>query len=149
VQTDIQYITETASLQGEFLIVKSSQPSGRAVGQGLNDAAPVATVVGTGNPPSGTKVAGLALDAVVNIDQTRQHRNYQRTEQVVGENVALLKDGWVWTNMVIGTPAAGDKAYLGPNGKLGNSQINSLDPVGRFDTSVDTNGYAKVVVKIP
>jgi hypothetical protein len=46
-------------------------------------------------------------------------------------------------------PAAGDKAYLGPNGKLGNTQSNSLDPVGKFDTAKDTNGYAKVTIKIP
>jgi len=119
-----------------------------ASGQGINDSAPVASTGGTGVPASGSRVIGLLLDYVVQIDPTRQHRNYQRTEQLVGEPVAILKDGMVWTNKVTGTPAAGDPAYPGPGGTIQNSQANGLPQLGEFKTSKDADGYCKVYVKL-
>jgi hypothetical protein len=145
--TDISHISEDDMEAGSLLVVKSSQPSGRGVGQGINDEAPVAVAL-TGAPPSGTSVAGVLLDGVVDIDPVRQHRNFQKTEQLVGEPVCLLKDGWVWTDKITGTPAAGDTAYLATGSTFGTSQTNAVPAVGKFITAKNADGFAKVSVKI-
>lgn len=145
--TDISYISEKAEEAGSLLCVKVSQPSGRGVGDGLNEAAPVATSLSS--IPSGTMVAGVLLDNVVDIDQAKQHRNFQRVEQVVGENICLLKDGFVRTNKISGTPTAGAPAYLATNGNFSPTQTNSIPAVGKFETAKGTDGFAKVTIKIP
>lgn len=146
--TDIGNVTESVSKAGELLILKTGQTT-TASGQGINDLAPVAAVVGTGNPPSGTVVLGAALDPVVDVDETKGHRNWHTGEQVVGEPVALLTDGWIYTDMVTGTPSAGAAAYVGASGNFTDTQVNSIPAVGRFLTSKDPDGYAKVYVKLP
>lgn len=167
--TDIDFTCDVEAEAGTILIY-GTQPSGHAVGQGVNEAAPVATVPGTGTPASGTRIAGVLLSDVEDIYAhalladgstasglaagvgdpalVRQHRNAHKTTQVVGENVPLLKDGKVWTNRVVGTPSAGDPAYLGASGKFSATQSNNLPQVGKFETSKDADGYAKVVVKL-
>jgi hypothetical protein len=144
---DISYVSEKAEEAGSLLCVKATQPTGRGVGAGQNEAAPVATSLAA--IPSGTVVAGVLINNVVDIDQTRQHRNFQRVEQVVGENVTLLKDGFVRTNKISGTPAAGAPAYLATNGNFSPTQTNAIPPVGKFETAKGTDGFAKVTVKIP
>lgn len=146
--TNIRHICDTTGEAGVLMILKASQPSGRGVGQGINDSAPVA-VPCTGTPASGARVLGVLLDDVKGIDPATQHRNFQRTDQLVGENVAILCDGWVRTNKISGTPAAGDTAYIGTDGAFANSQTNSIPAVGKFDTSKDTDGFAIVTVKVP
>jgi hypothetical protein len=145
--TDIRHICNVAAEQGVVMVLPS-QSGGRGVSPGINDSAPVAAP-GSGTPASGTRVLGILMDYVVNIDPTRQHRNFQRTEQLVGENVAILKDGWVRTNQVSGTPTAGDTAYLGSNGQIQNSQVNSIPAVGYFQTGKGTDGFAIVTIKVP
>lgn len=146
--TNIRHICDTTGEAGTLMQLKASQPTGRAVGQGINDSAPVAVPV-TGTPASGIRVLGVLLDDVKGIDPVTQHRNFQRTDQLVGENVCILTDGFVRTNKITGTPSAGDTAYVGANGTFSASQTNSIPAVGKFETSKDTDGFAIVVVKIP
>jgi hypothetical protein len=148
-QTDISCFSNVVATGGQLAILKTSQASGHASGFGINDQTVEVTTQGTGTPSSGTRVIGVFLDDVVNVDQTKFHRNYQRVEQVVGENVCLLKDGWVVTDMITGTPVAGDKAYLGANSKFSPTQSNSNAEIGKFDTAKDAAGFAKVTIKVP
>ncbi len=145
---DIQYISEAAMEQGTFCIVKATQPSGAGVGAGINSNAPVAVAPPSGGPLAGAKPAGLLIDSVVDYDTTQVHQNFHKTQQRIGENVCLLKDGWVFTNLVNGTPAVGDKAYIGGFGKLQNTAVNSGEAVGVFQTSKDSDGYCRVAIKI-
>lgn len=168
--TDIGFISTSAAVAGQVAVYKSSQDTGHAVGQGINGAEPQCVPVGTGSPASGTKLAGVYLTDVIDIYQyalladgagasglaqgigdpilQRLHRNLQKTEQVVGENAYLLKDGVIWTNRITGTPAAGDDAYVGANSNLQNTQVNAIAQVGKFNTAKDSDGYAKVTIKI-
>ena len=147
VDETLLYTCDVAGEAGTLMVQKSSQPTGRAVGDGFNEAAPVA-VPGSGTPASGTVVVGVLMGDVVDIDQTRQHRNYQRVEQVVGENVWIMKDGFVRTDKVVGTPAAGADAYIGADGKFSATQTNSIPKVGRFETAKGSDGFARVAVKL-
>lgn len=144
--TNPDFICDVAAEAGQVLIIKATQPSGRGVGQAINDAAPVATL--SSSPPSGTVVAGLLLTDVQDIDEAVQHRNYQKVTQVKNENACLLTNGYVWTNKITGTPAIGGAAYLAANGTLGTSQTNSIPAVGEWKSSKDTDGYAKVYIKL-
>ena len=99
---------------------------------------------------SGRIPAGLSLANFVNIDQTRQKRNFHKDEQIVGEKAPLLRRGWVITDQIAAvTIAASDTAYLGASGLLTNSSAGSAPKVGQFATKKDADGYAKVHVHLP
>lgn len=104
---------------------------------------------------SGLVPAGLILATVVSIDQTRQHRNYHKDEQVIGEKVPLLTKGWVVTDQVIGAPTVGSYAYVGAiSGMLtptlsATGGLAATPKVGIFKSIVDENGFVKVEVNLP
>jgi hypothetical protein len=125
-------------------------------------AANVCTPTGLATPtsnPSGTKPAGLLLNDVVNLDLTRTHINWHQDQVQLGGKVTVLKQGFVVTNVIIGTPTAGAPAYYDASGFL-----TATDPstgglsgpagwakemqVGRFQTIKDADGYAKVEINI-
>ena len=93
--------------------------------------------------------AGLLLNDVVNIDLTRQHLNYHKDEVQIGSKVLLLRQGTVVTDQISGTPVIGESAHFDPNGLLvTSSQDSTSDPVGRFLSTKDSDGYAKVDINI-
>lgn len=107
-------------------------------------------VVGYVTAPSGAVPIGVLMNDVVSIDQTRQHLNQHKDEVQVNSKVTLMKRGVVVTNMIAGTPAAGDRAYLTGTGIISNTQpINEAPIVGRFLSIKDQNGYAKVHIDLP
>lgn len=113
---------------------------------------------------TGVAPVGLLLTDVVSYDLTRQHINFMRNEVQSGGKVTLLKKGWVVTNNITGTPSAGDYAYLTSSGSImpinpfntassnykAAGSINvALNPlVGRFLSTLDEDGYAKVQVDL-
>ena len=152
---DVSFFNNDVAERGIVLVYGPGGGSGTGLNSGsgvaLDDANQVASVAGN---PSGLIPAGLLLNNQVSIDQTRQHINFQRDEMIAGGKCALLRRGWVVTNMITGTPAAGNKAYLTANGKLtptksatGGTAATPL--VGEFMTSLDQDGYAKVEVNLP
>lgn len=106
------------------------------------------------NNPSGYVPAGLNLTYVVDIDQTRQRRNFQKMEAVVGEMVPLLTKGWVVTNNFAGSPTAGQTAYLSTSGTLtttvsATGGTAATPKVGQFQNVKDADGYIKVYIDLP
>lgn len=110
---------------------------------------------------SGQTPAGLLLDDMVSIDLTRQHINWYQDQMIIGGKVAVGKKGYWVTNSLIQGPAAitnGDLAVLTSSGNIMNlpasyatngSWNQALNPkVGRFMSSADEDGYAKVQVDI-
>ena len=97
---------------------------------------------------------GVLLNDVVNLDLTRQHINWHKDEVQKGGKVAILKKGYVVTNMITGTPTAGVLAYL-DDATAGNLTIKAnVDSteyihVGRFMSTKDEDGYAKVEINLP
>jgi len=100
---------------------------------------------------------GILLNDVVNKDLTRTHVNFHKDEVQKGGKVTLLTKGWVVTNSLYGTPAAGNLAYLGQSGNIATAtygadfdgMTEASNVVGRFTSSVDQNGYAKVFIDLP
>ena len=97
---------------------------------------------------------GILLNAVVNLDLTRQHINFHKDEVQKGGKVSILKKGWVVTNMITGTPVAGALAYLDDDtaGNLtvkANVDDGEYIPIGRFMSTKDEDDYVKVEINLP
>lgn len=105
--------------------------------------------------PSGLTPAGIFLSTFVNIDQTRQHRNFHKDEQVVGEKAPLMTKGWLVTDQVLGTPTVGQTAYISATSGFltptvsATGGIAATPKVGMFKSVADENGFVKVEVQLP
>jgi hypothetical protein len=140
--TDISFFMDTTGERGG-VVVHTTSGSGVSMDDGSAVVSYPTGVV------SGTKPAGLLLNDVVNLDLTRQHINWYRDEVQVGGKVTLLRQGQVTTNFVASgvSPAAGTDAYYDSLGRLTTTSTNSTK-VGRFLSSVDSDGYVKVDINI-
>lgn len=98
---------------------------------------------------SGVKVAGVLLQDVVNIDQTRYTRNMSKEEAVIGDFVDVATKGWVLTTKYTGTPTHHAPAYLTANGVV-TPTVSSTGGtvatpfVGYFGGAPDEDGYVKL-----
>jgi ApbE superfamily uncharacterized protein (UPF0280 family) len=139
--TDISYFMNETASRGVVVSV-STQGSGAA----MDNASAVATVAAEA---SGAVALGVLLNDVVNIDQTRQHLNWHKDEVQQGSKVTILTKGFVVTDQISGTPSAGDVAYLADSGLIAGSQDGTAPAIGRFLSTKDADGYAKVSVNLP
>jgi len=103
--------------------------------------------------PSGKVPAGILMNDMVNVDQAHYQINKYKDEVNKGGKVTLIDIGWVVTNKIEAgdTLTVGQKAYLGNSGLFTNTFVNTVasPPVGRFDSTKDENGYARVYVNLP
>lgn len=150
--TDISYFyTAGTATRGGVVVLDASAvagASGAALDQGENSVRYAAVT------PASVPV-GVLLNDVVDKDLTRTHLNQYKDEVQKGGKVTLLTRGWVVTNNVGGSPKAGDLAFASPftagqicNGSTFAAQSGCL-AVGRFMSSKDADGYAKVYINLP
>lgn len=145
-ETDITLTCESAASRGVVLVHKTSG-SGVALGESAGEADLLAA-------PSGYKVAGLLLNDVVSVDETRYHRNFHKDETKAGERCTLLRKGRVTTDKITGTPAVGDTAYLTANGVLTPTMsttggLAATPKVGQFVSIKDASGFVSVDLNLP
>jgi hypothetical protein len=137
------FMNEVAERGG--VVTMSTAGSGSALDQ-------AAALVTYAAAPSGKVAVGLLLADMVDIDQTKYHVNFHKNEVQKGGKVPLLTEGWVVTDMIYPgvTPTAGITAYLAHSGLLAITDvIGSNIKVGRFYSTKDEDGFAKVYVKLP
>ena len=139
--TDISYFMNETASRG-VLVSISTAGSGAA----MDNASALATVAANG---SGAAVLGVLLNDMVDIDQTRQHVNSHKDEVVKGNKVTILTKGWVVTDQISGTPTAGQTAYVANSGKFTATSATGYATVGRFLSTKDADGYAKIAVNLP
>ena len=148
-QTDVSFfMNEVAERGGCVTLASTSTPSGVSMDSSAN----VVTYV---TNPSGKVPLGILLNDMVNIDLTRQHINWHKDELQKGGKVTVLRKGYVITSLIgSGTPTAGAYAYVADSGYISTStRALILDlgaqPIGRFMTAKDADGYAKVEINLP
>ena len=120
-----------------------------------------AALISYPNNSSGAFPKGILMQDMVSIDLTRQHLNWYQDQVQIGGKLLVLVKGYVNTNSLIqgaAAIAAGDFAVLTSSGQIMNmSAANSYtgtwnkaqNPlVGRFLSSLDEDGYAKVEVDL-
>ena len=137
------FMNETAERGG--VVVQSTSGSGVAMDQ-------AASVASYAAAPSGKRPLGILMGDVVNVDLTRQRLNENKEETQIYGKVTIWSKGTVVTNMIYPgvTPTAGATAYLAHSGLLHTSDViggNQL--VGRFDSTKDEDGYARVDFNLP
>lgn len=108
---------------------------------------------------SGVKPLGVLMCDVVNLDLTRQHINFHKEEVQLGGKVTIWTKCTVVTNMIYPghTPTVGGKAYIGHSGYIAASNVATDHSdttgigkvVGRFLSTKDEDGYAKVQINLP
>ena len=122
-----------------------TQGSGVALDADLN-------VVNYAADPSGQVPMGILLQLVnPELSADRDFINKSNLEVRPGDKVTLVRQGILVTDMVIGTPAVGDIAYLAASGNIGTaSGVGGVNPViGRWETGVDVDGFARLSIQIP
>jgi hypothetical protein len=141
------FMNETATRGG--IVCYSTAGSGAALDQSAALATYKATI-------SGSIPIGMLMNDVVNLDLTRQHLNQHKDEVQQGRKVRLMTEGWAVTNMIYPgvTPTAGQTAYLAHSGYITSTEIVGVSnpevaQIGRFMSTKDEDGYAKVYVKLP
>lgn len=143
---EVSYFLNEVALRGNVVCV-STAGSGTAMDNVNN----VATVKGTS---SGALPLGILLNDFINVDLTRFPINWHKDQSVSGDKASILTKGWVVTDRVQGTPTAGQLAVLGSSGTVaglspGGTWNEALNPkVGRFRTSQDADGFAKVYIDL-
>ena len=147
-QTDVSFFMNEVAERGGVVVLNGT-PSGVA----MDSAANVVTYAAN---PSGTVPMGILMNDMVNLDLTRQHINWHKDEVQKGGKVTVLRKGYVLTNKIsgTGTPVAGNYAYVADSGLISTStRAIALDagaqPIGRFMTAKDADGYAKVEINLP
>ncbi len=147
VMHNIKYKSDAAIRAGSAVIFKTQTGSG-GVGQGINEKATIVTNY-TGAPASGSKCVGVALNEVISTYADTLPRTLLRpTQQFVGEPVLIGEIVELWTNEITGTPAQLAPAYLATGSTFGTTSVNSNPQVGTWMTTVDTDGYALLLVNV-
>jgi hypothetical protein len=143
-RTDISYFMTDVAERG-IIVVHDTAGSGAAMDSSKAKVKIPATV-------SGSLPVGLLLNDVVNLDLTRQHINFHQDEMQSSGKVTLLREGFVVTNKVSGTPTVGAPAYYNLAGEVTTTQTTagsySQPSIGRFLSVKDTDGYIKIDVHI-
>lgn len=147
-QTDISFFMNEAAERGGIASV-STAASGAAMDNGN-------ALVTYAADASGVVPMGVLINDMVDIDLTRQHLNQHKDEVPKGGKVTLLTKGWVVTDQIEGSVTDGTElAYLGHSGKIAASKVIDDDSseaglvVGRFASTVDQNGFAKIFIDLP
>lgn len=150
VDTDIRHFMNSVAERGGIVCwdVTGVNPSGAANDQSENNVAYVAA-------PSGHKPVGVLMNDVVNLDLTRQHKNFHKDEIQVGGKVTINAKATVTTDYIYPghNPMPGDVAYVGHSGYIANKKVQADDTgnhiVGRFETRKDEDGFATVTINLP
>lgn len=138
-QTDISFFyNDGTATRGGVVCHDTTAGSGAAMDQGVN-----LVKYSTSGVP-----VGVLLNDVVNKDLTRTHLNQYKDEVQKGGKVTVLRKGYVVTNNLVGNPVAGSGAYAS-TASAGGIAMSGDYQVGRFLSSKDEDGYAKVEVNLP
>ena len=144
--TDNSFFMNETSERGYIVVHGNGSTQSGGSGIAMDQAAALVALPGSAVTGTAAEPAGLLLNDVVNLDLTRQHLNHHQDEVQKGGKVLLLKQGWVVTDAIATTPAAGDVAYFDTDGKI--TTATTSDKVGRFLSSKDADDYCKVWINI-
>ena len=139
--TEISFFLNETAEKGQVVSV-STQGSGAA----MDNSSALATVAAEA---SGAVALGVLLNDMVNIDQTRQHINWHKDEVQKGGKVIILTKGFIVTDQISGNPTAGQVAYLADSGLIAGTQDGTAPAIGRFLSTKDADGFAKVSINLP
>lgn len=139
--------SQTSAERGGLASVTGTQGTGAAMGVSITDDPNNVYYHPTA---SGAIVKGVLLQTVTApLSATRDFINYENQEIRPGDKCTLVKKGFVVTDMIVGTaPTVGATAYLAASGYISKDQATSAPAIGRFETTKDAAGFARVSIDI-
>ena len=146
--TDITNFWTTVAAEKGGCASVVTQGSGAAIGQNIVDEP---NVVGYVADPSGAIAKGILIQTVAAVmSATRDFPNFENGEIRPGDKCTLVKRGFVVTDMIPAgiTPTAGAAAYLAASGFVSSTQATGAPQIGRFETTKDAAGFARVSIDI-
>ena len=142
-QTDISFFYNAGTAtRGGVVVLDAASASGAALDQGVN-LVKYKLATATDVP------VGILLNDVVDKDLTRTHLNWFKDEVQKGGKVTILTKGFVVTDQISGNPTAGQVAYLADSGLIAGTQDGTAPAIGRFLSTKDADGFAKVSINLP
>jgi hypothetical protein len=144
-RTDISfYYNAGVATRGGVVLNGATGGSGASMDQGVN-------LVRYKTWASGDVPIGILLNDVVNKDLTRTHLNVYKDEVQLGGKVTVLRGGYVVTNMIDNVTVVPHQVAYASAANAGNITNSGTAPqaIGRFLTSKDADGYAKVEINLP
>lgn len=148
--TDITNFWSTSQTSAEKGGIASISTAGSGAALGVNSTDDPNVVLYAADP-SGAIAKGVLIQTVAAaMSTTRDFPNYESDEIRPGDKCTLVKKGFVVTNMIPAavTPTAGAAAYLAASGYISSTQATGAPQVGRFETTKDANGYARISIDI-
>ncbi len=144
----IDHFMNSTATRGGIVSHNAPTASGAAMDQSESTVDYVAS-------PSGIMPRGVLMSDVVNLDLTRQHKNFHKEEVQVGGKVTVWPKCTVVTDFVYPghTPLPGQLAYVGHSGFIANVKVEADDTwdhvIGRWVTGKNEDGFAKVTINLP
>jgi hypothetical protein len=149
---DYAEVTDISNFWSEVAAQNTQEKGGIACvetagsGVALDD---VTNVVQYADSASGAVPKGVLLqDVNPPMSTTRDFKNFANMEVRPGEKVTLLRKGWLVTDMIDGTPVVGGGAYVGSSGLISATSGTASARIGRWETTLDADGFAKVYIDI-
>lgn len=146
--TDITNFWTTIAAEKGGCASVVTQGSGAAMGVNLIDEA---NVVGYVPSPANAVAKGILLQEVnAPLSATRDFLNFESLEIRPGDKCTLVKKGFVVTDMIPAsvTPTVGAAAYLAASGMISSTQATNAPQIGRFETTKNAAGFARVSIDI-
>lgn len=105
---------------------------------------------------SGVWPVGVLLNTREEFNYAKELERAQYDTDDIGTVVTLLRRGELDTDMLVENGgvsiAAGQPAYLAPDGKIGNANLSASGTeeqrVGQWMTAVDSNGFARIRIEL-
>lgn len=153
-------VTESQSTAGGVVSIATASSgvgldAGGTEGVDPGHAANVNTVSHRSQASGAFPVGMLTQDILNDQSNEPRRRNLHKNVAYVGGKVHLIRKGWVVTDRIVGNPTAGAVAYLFHSGYISATGVtDSSSPggvskqVGRFETSKDQDGFARVFIDL-
>lgn len=144
---DIRFACTSTGEAGMALVFKTA-----GSGVGVGDTAGSVEVIAN---PSGKAFAGILMHEVVELDETRFHRNDQKIQHLKNERCQMLKEGRVTTDNISGSiSSVPTNAYVTANGEFTatvdtNGGVAATPLAGQFESLKNENGFATIVINLP
>lgn len=137
---DVRHALPEVAERGKILCHTSTTAAGEVTG--------LATPTGVGVAP-----LGLLLFDVESMNYDRHGEYRQRDVVDVGSVIAVATKGEYETDLIVGTPSAGDTAYLAASGYVSPTQLGpnggtAAPVVGKFRSATNANGFARLYVDL-
>jgi hypothetical protein len=143
----------------QFILDRAAEPGTLVVASGVAGKVDVvgAVQIAAGDG-SGIYPMGVLLNTREEFNYAKELERSQYDTADIGTVVTLLRRGELQTDLVVANGgvaiAAGQPAYLAPNGNIGNGNLTPSGAlsdhtrVGQFMSAVDSDGFAKVRIEL-